>query len=119
MKSIEWIEKAREKQGNCSYYRIAQELNLSRQAISNHKTGRRNYLEDDTCLLIAKILEISAESVIGDQHAEQAKTIEEKQFWLRLAATAATVTICLAVNGQTLSHQILNSEVIHQFCILC
>lgn len=115
MKGYNWIVRVREELNLTSDNQAAAKVGLSRSAVSQHKNGRATRLDDEQCIQIAKILGISPEEIIADQHLESAKSPEEKAVWanfLKMAGRAAAVTLSAVI---ALPQDILNSAV----CILC
>ncbi len=115
MNGYSWIVKVREKLELPSDNQAAAKIGISRSAVSQHKAGRAKSLNDEQCLQVAKILGISAEEVIADQHFEGAKTPEERAVWanfLKMAGRAAAIALGAAI---TLPHHIWSAPV----CILC
>lgn len=91
MKSIEWLDMAREKLGGISDYALAKKLGFTRSAMSAHRTGKVTTLSNETALQIADILGEEPLRIIADQQAEQAKTDEVRRFWLKIAAAAVLI----------------------------
>lgn len=94
MKSIEWIDKVIE-QENCSYGEVARRIGMTRQGISNHKTGLAKTLDDRAALKVANILQIKPEVVIFDQHQEREKDPTIKNLWSRLLGNVEAVVPAL------------------------
>ncbi|HEX7890309.1 MAG TPA: helix-turn-helix domain-containing protein [Ramlibacter sp.] len=70
MKAAEWIDRLKDARGWESDYRAAKELGLSRNTISNYRSGTRT-LDDETAVKVAEALEVEPEIIILDQHAER------------------------------------------------
>tara|TARA_R110001592_G_scaffold335102_1_gene619660 strand:- start:357 stop:707 length:351 start_codon:yes stop_codon:yes gene_type:complete len=110
MKSYELIQAVKEKLNLESDNQAAMNIGITRATVSNHKTGKCRTLNDEQCITVAKILGISAEQIIADQHLEGAKTPEERAVWqniLKYAGSAAAVLtgVTLALPALNLIHQ--------------
>ena len=90
MKSKYWIEQAMEKSG-LRGYELAEKIQMTQGALSNHKNGKRHTLDDEQCILIAEFVGISADKIIADQHAERAESEVVKNYWLKFAGAAASI----------------------------
>ena len=73
MKAYEWIELLKAKKGWESDYKAAQELGLSRAALSNYKSGKRQTFDEPAAVKVAILLGERPEALVLDQFAEQAK----------------------------------------------
>lgn len=91
MKAAAWIDKVKVARGWESDYRVAKELGISRNTISNYRT-KTPTLDEDTAEKLAAALGIDPAGIIIDQVAERSKN----------AATRATL-----------------SRMASQLCILC
>lgn len=91
MKAAAWIDKVKAARGWESDYRVAKELGISRNTISNYRT-KTPTLDEDTAEKLAAALGIDPAGIIIDQVAERSKN----------AATRATL-----------------SRMASQLCILC
>lgn len=74
MKAADWIDRAKKMHGWASDYKAAQELGLSRNAISNYRGGLRLTFDEDTSIKVAEALGERPEAVLLDQYAERTKT---------------------------------------------
>lgn len=74
MKAYEWIQQLKLKNGWDSDYKAAQELGLTRAALSNYKVGRRQTFDESTAIKVAGILGEKPEAILLDQYAETVKT---------------------------------------------
>ena len=103
MKSYNWVEKIKEKTDLKSDYAVSVALGITRATISQHKTGAVSAFSDKQCIRIAEILQISAAEVLADQHAEAAKTPEEKAAWNEvvkaLMSSAAAVLLAFSISA--------------------
>ena len=73
MKAYEWIQQLKLKNGWDSDYKAAQELGLTRAALSNYKVGRRTSLDESAAVKVAKLLGVKPEGLLLDQYAESVK----------------------------------------------
>lgn len=129
MKAIEWIEKVREAHEDCSYYRAAQMLGISRQSVSNYKTGRTPTLDSVTAQKVEELLNLPAGTVITDQEAEREQNPKVAAVWRHLgklaigergsAVAGALATNCLALFGVVVTYQGVITDGIRNYCILC
>jgi DNA-binding transcriptional regulator YdaS (Cro superfamily) len=115
MNGYNWIVKVRDKLNLTSDNQAAAKLGISRSAVSQHKSGKVKYLNDEQCLQVAKILGISPENIIADQHLEGAKSAEEKAVWLNILKLTGRAAAILTGAAITLPTQILTAPL----CILC
>jgi transcriptional regulator with XRE-family HTH domain len=99
MKANEWITRAAEVAGTTSDYGLAKRLGITRQGVSSYRRGK-TLMDDDTCIVVAEILEIDPIKIIADQNAERAKTDRARAFWKRIGAAAAVI-LAAAVGGLT------------------
>ena len=74
MKAANWIDKVKTARGWESDYRVAKELGISRNAISNYRGGLRKTLDEETAYKVAGVLGVDPVAVIIDQVAERSKT---------------------------------------------
>lgn len=73
MNAANWIDRAKVARGWDSDYRAAKELGLSRNAISNYRTGVRSTFDEETAIKVAAALGERPEAVLLDQFAERTK----------------------------------------------
>lgn len=78
--TVQFLDAVKEKLGIESDYALAKRLGFSLSAVSNYRTGRR-FLDDDSALAIATVLEVHPFSVIANANAERAKTPEQRARW--------------------------------------
>ena len=102
MKAAEWIDRMKAVKHLDSDYRVAQELDLTRSAISKHRS-RESTLDDDTALKVAAALAIDPVFVLADQAMERARSIEARSAWAgiveKLFVNERTPTTVDAVEG--------------------
>ncbi len=63
-----------------SDYAVAKALSVSRQRISNYRTGRHHF-DNEMAFKIAVMLDRNPAEVIAELQTERAKTPEKKKFW--------------------------------------
>ncbi len=100
----EFLNAVKAKTGAASDYALAQKLMVTRSAISKYRNNKSN-LDDETCLKVARILEIDAGIVLAAIHSERAKTEIERSAWNslfeRLGGVAASVMIATTLFGNS------------------
>lgn len=74
MKASEWIDRLKAEKGWESDYRVAKELELSRQTVSTYRSKPDATMDDDTSCRVAKALGAAPELIILDQVAERTKS---------------------------------------------
>ncbi|HEB56797.1 MAG TPA: XRE family transcriptional regulator [Gammaproteobacteria bacterium] len=63
-----------------SDYAAAKLLGITRQRISNYRTGR-NHFDNEMAFKIAVMLDMNPSELIAELSAERARTPEKKKFW--------------------------------------
>ncbi len=100
MKASEWIDRVKVAKGLESDYRVAQELRLTRSAVSKYRS-RESTLDENTALTVAQALGIDAAIVLTDQAMERAKDDDARGAWAtvlqRLGGMAAAVVFGFGV----------------------
>jgi transcriptional regulator with XRE-family HTH domain len=89
MKAAEWIDRVKQQRGWESDYRVAKELGLSRQAVSDYR-GKTISMDEDTAFKVAVALGERPEAVLLDQYAERTKNPD-----VRSALTEAARRLCI------------------------
>lgn len=82
MRPKEWLDKARDKLGIESDYKLAKIIGVKPTAISNIRI-RNNGMDNYTASRIADILEIERMTVIIDMEILKAKKEEKLEYWKR------------------------------------
>jgi plasmid maintenance system antidote protein VapI len=121
--TVEVLDRVADKLGHASDYRVAKELGVSRQAVSNWR-GEKNYMADGAALRAASILGEKPEVLLALLGAERTQDPDARKVWTNLARrlqrSAATGTIAalgfLAFFGSQALHA---GAVLRQVCILC
>lgn len=72
MKASQWIDKIKTTKGWDSDYRVAKELQLSRNTISMYRT-KTPTMDEETSIKVASVLGMSPVGIIIDQVAERSK----------------------------------------------
>jgi predicted transcriptional regulator len=73
MKASEWIDKVKASRGWDSDYRVAKELELTRQAVSEYR-NRVKTMDEETSIRVADALNVDPAAIIIDQIAERSKS---------------------------------------------
>lgn len=89
MKAAEWIDRVKAARGWDSDYRVAKELKLSRQTVSDYRS-RTPSMDEDTAIKVAAALGERPEAVLLDQYAERTKNPE-----VRSALSRAARDLCI------------------------
>jgi len=92
--TVQFLDAISRKLGGASDYAIAKELGVTRAAVSKYRNGI-SFFDDETCLKVARILDIDAGAVALAVHAERTKSPEVRKMWASLADR-------FAVNFETL-----------------
>lgn len=100
MKASEWIDAVAAAEGDCSDYRVAKILGISKQAVSNYRT-RGGTLDDAVAHRVEVRLGLKPGSVMFDQLQELATDPEVRAIWQRfakmVAGAAATATLAVTM----------------------
>ena len=117
--TIEFLDALKAKTGAGSDYQLHKILGVTRSGISSYRCGR-SYFDDEVCLKVASILEISPALVFAAVHAERAKSEPEKAVWKSifeklggLAASIALAAIILPNPVNTGSAQASQRETVY------
>ena len=84
MKASDWIDKVKTARGWESDYRVAKELCISRQAVSDYRS-RTPSMDEATAIKVASILGEKPEAVLLDQFAERTKNQDVKEVLQQMA----------------------------------
>lgn len=102
MKAAQWIDRVKIARGWESDYRVAKELNLTRQAISGYRSKPMT-LDEDTSVKVAIALGTNPAIVLADQAMERTKNDQARGAWgsilERLGGVAAMALITVASIG--------------------
>lgn len=74
MKAAEWIDRAKKARGWESDYRAAQELGVTRSAVSKYRSAATATLDDDVAIRVAEAIGVNPAGIIIDQAAERQKS---------------------------------------------
>lgn len=116
MTPYEWMQKVAKKHDVTSDYAIAKLLGISRQTVSQHKSGRNSHLDNDTCLKVAELLEIDAITVIADQAAMKTKDSDLRTRWEqlgRIAVCAVAAPFLFSVTTPPANAALPTAESVH------
>lgn len=103
MKAEKWIDRVKAARGWDSDYRVAKELGITRQAVSNYRS-RTPTLDEESSMKVAHALGINPALVLADQAMERTKNDEAKHAWFSIlerlggVAAAALLTVGLGVS---------------------
>lgn len=89
MKAADWIDRVKSARGWDSDYRVAKELGLSRQAVSDYRVKAAS-MDEDTAIKVATALGERPEAVLLDQYAERTRNPE-----VRSALSEAARRLCI------------------------
>ncbi|NIR58927.1 MAG: hypothetical protein GWO02_05115 [Gammaproteobacteria bacterium] len=78
-----------------SWYRVAKELGITPQRLYDFRTGREPRLPVHLALRVAELLERDPLAVVAEIEADRAKRTEEREFWMRVAKSAAATILAL------------------------
>jgi hypothetical protein len=114
MKAAGWIDRVKVARGWNSDYRVAKELHLSRQAVSDYR-GKTVSMDEDTAIKVAGALGERPEAVLLDQYAERTKNPQVRSALLEAASRLCILCLIPEAikmiadyareNGATLAHQ--------------
>lgn len=96
MKSIEYIDAIKARYG-WSDYRVAQELKVTRSAISKHRRGENTVFSDEVSITVGELLDIDPIVVIAEMNSVKAKSSKERDFWKSLSNVSACLVLCLFI----------------------
>lgn len=99
MKTLDYLDKAKEKLGIQSDYALAKRLEISESTMSSYRAGRSR-MDDEVAAKIAKILEISPLETIAAANLERAKTEEMKLIWGGLLEKISKGFDCLLLDTE-------------------
>lgn len=98
--TTDFLDMLKAKRGLRSDYALCKLLGWTSSRIANYRK-KRSFLEDDTAVLVAEMLEIDPAIVLAAVHFERAKKEAEKAVWMgmweRLGGLAASVLAALGV----------------------
>ena len=80
MKAANWIDKLKDAHGWESDYRVAKELGVRPQTVSNYRT-RDSTLDDQMAMKVAQLLGLNPALVMADQAAERTKDEGVRSAW--------------------------------------
>ena len=80
MKAAKWIDKLKDAHGWESDYRVAKELGVRPQTVSNYRT-RDSTLDDQMAMKVAQLLGLNPALVMADQAAERTKDEGVRSAW--------------------------------------
>ncbi|QQZ30784.1 helix-turn-helix domain-containing protein [Thiothrix subterranea] len=84
MKTIDFLDKAKEKLGISRDSDLAKAINCGTGKIANYRTGSRKP-DVETCFRLAEILNVEPQAVISAVRAESEVDPEKQRFWMNYA----------------------------------
>ncbi len=87
MKTLEYLDAVKKKQGLTSDYQLAKLLGLETSNMTMYRKQRR-VMDDYIAALVAELLEIDQMELIAQANAEREKDPNKRAFWERKAKTA-------------------------------
>ncbi|EYC51438.1 hypothetical protein AZ34_10310 [Hylemonella gracilis str. Niagara R] len=103
MKAIDWIDRAKAARGWESDYKAAQELGITRSAVSKYRSSVTATLDEEVSVGVADALGIDPFEVLADQAAERSKTEKARSAWraslARLGHNGRVAILALGVTG--------------------
>lgn len=97
-----YLDMLKAREGLSSDNQLAALLGITRQAVSNYRTGK-SIPDDYTCARLAQKLGIDELEVIAAANAARARTDEERSFWKQFLTRAAAVLVCMVLIGMDIS----------------
>jgi len=100
MDTIAYLDAVKTRHNWDSDYKLAKELGVSKGRISNYRTGRQG-MDDELCLVVAKLLDVDPSTVLIDIFSERtksskaAKILRETAKQLGSAAASLFVTLTM------------------------
>ncbi|MBL8508149.1 MAG: hypothetical protein JNM11_06755 [Chitinimonas sp.] len=99
MKSLQYLDLAKEVTGITSDYGMAKVLGINRATISQWRSGKM-FMDDYTCLRLAQMLSRDPLEVIAAVNAEREKDGAKREVWANLFLTV-TQPLAAAITGKT------------------
>jgi hypothetical protein len=115
--TTELLDLLKSRAGWASDYRVAKELGIPKQTVSNWRNGV-NTFGNPEAIRIAKLLNFDPAYVMACANAERSRTEEERAIWERVARAVAANAAGVAVVGAGLS-ALPSAVQAGQVCILC
>lgn len=88
MNPSEYFDKAKEKLGLTSDYAFSIEMEISRGALSEMRSGKRELADEYLIFQLAEILEIDAKEIIVDLKSQNEKNPKKRKYWQGIADSA-------------------------------
>ena len=120
------LKKAREAKGFSQGY-VAEQLNITRQAISKWENGK-TYPDIDNLILLSKLYEVSLDALLTSSHASSSskKNTQEDRIEIILLAVIISLSCLFPFTGIIVSLGVLfwmsknkSYKIIRIFCIIC
>lgn len=117
----DFLDMLKARRGLASDYAVAKFLGCSPSRISNYRS-KRSHFGDDEAILMAELLEIDPAYVLANIHAERAKDEVQKRVWKdlvkRLGGTAAALLLVVCVFSEKPAYAD-GVTIDREKCILC
>ncbi len=85
MKTVEYLDALQKSLNLPSDYAVAKALKISKQSMSNYRTGRTQF-DDEISAKVANALGIHPGIVILDMHCERTKNEQTRSIWREISA---------------------------------
>ncbi|HZX30764.1 MAG TPA: DUF3693 domain-containing protein [Rhodocyclaceae bacterium] len=82
--TVEFLDEISSRSDGISDYAIAKQLGITRQSVSNYRTGKSHF-DETTAYKAAKLLDLEPAYVLACSQAERAKTPEIQAVWKSVA----------------------------------
>ncbi len=115
IRAHEYLDQVKKNHSLTSDYQLASFLGISQAAISRYR-NKKNYLDNYTALIVAKVLNIDPLKIIAKSSLERAKRPEEKKAWKTLLKNITSTTALFFIALITTTNFIINTSL---GCILC
>lgn len=113
MKASQWIDRVKALKGWESDYRVAKELGVSRQAVSDYRIKTPS-MDEDTAIKVAGLLGERPEAVLLDQYAERTRNPAARSALLR--AAKGLCILCLVGGARnSIADHVHNSRAVPAF----
>lgn len=121
MKTTDYLDALRAHYDLPSDYALAKKWGVSRQFISNYRSGRHTF-DDSNAIKVANWLNIDPAIVLADMHAERSKTPEARAAWRSIAKRLTSAAAALLLGFVVLAGSVPGptfAAIASADCILC
>lgn len=95
-----WLDAVKKRLDLSSDYQLGKVLSISSSRIGNYRSNPARVMDDDLAVKVAEVLKVPAARIIGELHAEKAKSPDVRAAFLRIAQMAA----CMVILASPLHH---------------